>query len=162
MLLVVPVIFALKNHHQGFLVFLIFIGLISDALDGFFARKLNQITELGKVLDPLADKINIGAVVLVLIFEYNFPFWLAIAIIVRDIIIVIGSVILSKHIQAIPPSNFLGKIAVNVIALDLIGYIFEFKIFIPILDYIALFFVFISLLGYINTFIITIRETQNG
>ena len=40
MLLVVPVIFALKNHHQGFLVFLIFIGLISDALDGFFARKI--------------------------------------------------------------------------------------------------------------------------
>ena len=57
---------------------------ITDAIDGYLARKYNQITELGKFLDPLADKLLIAAALLALVYLEKVAAWVAAVIILRD------------------------------------------------------------------------------
>ena len=56
---------------------LMIVAGITDGLDGYLARRLGQISKLGIALDPVADKIFAGALVLLLIFYRDFPIWLA-------------------------------------------------------------------------------------
>jgi CDP-diacylglycerol--glycerol-3-phosphate 3-phosphatidyltransferase len=69
----------------AFIIFLV--ASITDAVDGYFARKLNQITELGKFLDPLADKLLIVAALLALLYLDYVAAWVAAVIILREIFI---------------------------------------------------------------------------
>lgn len=68
------------------LIIFLFAGL-TDWLDGYLARKLEQITPLGKFLDPLTDKILIIAPLLILIERHHIPAWGVFLIIIREIII---------------------------------------------------------------------------
>ncbi|WP_457641919.1 CDP-diacylglycerol--glycerol-3-phosphate 3-phosphatidyltransferase [Persephonella sp.] len=74
-----------------------FIAGLTDALDGYIARKFNQVTTLGKILDPIADKTLL---VSSFIFIYNsdmvikFPFWYVVLVISRDIYILAGSTLI--------------------------------------------------------------------
>jgi cardiolipin synthase (CMP-forming) len=99
------------------------IAFISDFLDGYFARKLNQVTELGKIIDPLADKVVVISVVLVLFFQGKFPLWLGASIISRDILILIGGLLIKRKLGYALPSNFAGKLTVTVIAIYIFGVI---------------------------------------
>ena len=95
-------------------------ALASDFLDGFFARKFKLITDFGKMIDPLADKIVTGVVVIKLFILKEIPEYLFYMIISRDIIIFIGGIILSVKIGKVFPSNMIGKITVCVLALLLV------------------------------------------
>jgi CDP-diacylglycerol---glycerol-3-phosphate 3-phosphatidyltransferase len=65
---------------------LVFIAaFITDWLDGFIARKKNQVTRFGKMLDPLADKLLIGSALIMLIALDRVPVWMVILIISREI-----------------------------------------------------------------------------
>ncbi|MCP4923738.1 MAG: CDP-alcohol phosphatidyltransferase family protein [bacterium] len=85
---------------------LIFIlAAISDALDGILARALKIKTTLGAYLDPLADKALLIAVYLTLAHEGFIPLWIAIAVTFRDILIIMGTlllVVLNKPFQIAP------------------------------------------------------------
>lgn len=72
----------------------VLLGVIgaTDWVDGFLARKLNQVTELGKFLDPLADRIAVVVAVIVGLFTEVLPAWFAIALIAREILIGIGAI----------------------------------------------------------------------
>lgn len=73
------------------------VASISDALDGFIARHFNQSSPLGKVLDPVADKLLLLSGIIVLSvtkWQLALPIWFAILVITRDILIVIGVLIL--------------------------------------------------------------------
>ncbi len=82
---------------------------ISDGLDGFLARKLNQVSKLGLVLDPLADKILAAALVIMLICYRDFSIWLAAMIIGRDLMILGVAAVLLKGKQLVVPSTITGK-----------------------------------------------------
>ncbi|MCP4228760.1 MAG: hypothetical protein GY771_01245 [bacterium] len=87
---------------------------LSDLLDGYLARKLDQFSEVGKMLDPLIDKIITAAcgAILILSPHYYLPIWIAAVVIGKDVILVLsGSLILGKRAKAIP-ANIWGKIAV--------------------------------------------------
>ncbi len=71
--------------------FVLFVAVgISDGVDGFIARRFNQRTELGAYLDPMADKILLISVFIVLGYLEVLPIWLAIAIVTRDVMIAAG------------------------------------------------------------------------
>lgn len=73
--------------------FVVFLSVaVSDFLDGALARRLNQISALGATLDPMADKLNMVSATLMLALHGELPLWLAAAIVVRDVIIVVGAV----------------------------------------------------------------------
>lgn len=90
----------------------IIIAYISDILDGYIARKTNNITEFGKIIDPLADKIFIFVLVLVLYLSGLLSKFLFYSIIIRDIFILLGSLVFIKKKNFVIPSNYIGKFTV--------------------------------------------------
>jgi CDP-diacylglycerol--glycerol-3-phosphate 3-phosphatidyltransferase len=92
----------------------------TDILDGYFARKLNQVTELGKIVDPLADKVVIGVIILKLFLIGEVSLFLFLLIIGRDVLILIGGLFIAKKIGWVIPSNIIGKITVISISLLLL------------------------------------------
>ena len=87
------------------------VASVSDALDGFLARKLNQVTRIGIILDPIADKALIDSGYLLFSFyEKVIPVWLTVLVLSRDVLILFGGWLLSVFgkVDKIRPS-FLGK-----------------------------------------------------
>lgn len=90
----VPVIFWLLvngNMQAAFVLFVI--AGISDAVDGFLAKRYDWATELGAYLDPLADKLLIVSVFVALGLNGGLPSWLVIAVVSRDILIIVAVVL---------------------------------------------------------------------
>ena len=82
----------IESYFLGFIFFLI--SGISDALDGFIAKRFNQKTLLGSYLDPIADKFLIVSAIVLLGYNGYVPIWLIIIIVSRDIAI-FGAVVIS-------------------------------------------------------------------
>ena len=72
----------------------VLLGIIgaTDWIDGYLARRLNQVTELGKFLDPLADRIAVVVAVIAGLIVGVLPAWFAIALIVRELLIALGAI----------------------------------------------------------------------
>ena len=87
----------IESYFLGFIFFLI--SGISDALDGFIAKRFNQKTLLGSYLDPIADKFLIVSAIVLLGYNGYVPIWLIIIIVSRDIAI-FGAVIISWMLGA--------------------------------------------------------------
>lgn len=91
----VPLIVWLIISGQFFVAFLLFVlAGLSDAVDGFIAKRFNQATELGAYLDPIADKLLLVSIYVSLGFREILPPWLVIVVVSRDILIV-GALVLS-------------------------------------------------------------------
>ncbi len=87
------------------------IGASSDFLDGFIARRFAQVSELGKVLDPLADRVLILALAVALVARRALPLWLALAVIARDVLVLSLFPALERRGVARIPVNTIGKAA---------------------------------------------------
>jgi len=124
LLLVIPAWFAFSNFDNNLARYSVaaigVIATITDILDGYLARKLNQITEFGKVIDPLADKVLIVFVVLNLFLLGEIPDFYFYMIIARDVLILIGGLIVAKKIGKVLPSAYIGKATVMAIAFVLL------------------------------------------
>lgn len=70
---------------------------LSDALDGFIAKTFNSKTDLGAILDPLADKALLDGVYLALALAGHLPVWLACLVVARDVLIVIGVMLIRRR-----------------------------------------------------------------
>ncbi len=106
----VPVfLWLLLNEMFLWAIFVLMVAGITDFLDGFLARKLNQMTKLGKVLDPVADRLYIFATLLALSVTGNIPWWLAALVIARDVLMLISLPALASLGYATLPVHFLGK-----------------------------------------------------
>lgn len=102
--LLTPIFFGLVLYYKPeqdnlrFIALTVFgIAVLTDAIDGFLARFLKQKTELGKIMDPIADKfLLITSFIALTVWSggVKFPLWLPIVVVSRDIIIVIGVVVI--------------------------------------------------------------------
>lgn len=90
---------------------LLVVAGITDALDGYYARKLNLRSDLGLILDPLADKIFAAVLLIELIIFRDFPLWLAVAVIGRDLLFAIAGAALIGRRKVPLASNLTGKYA---------------------------------------------------
>lgn len=84
---------------------------VSDGLDGLLARRLNQKTQLGTFLDPIADKLLLSSCYLMLAFKGRIAWWLAILVLGRDVLILIACavILLVVGYMTFPPSLY-GKL----------------------------------------------------
>ena len=109
-LLLVPVFLILILNHQNWqAVVVLAIASITDYLDGYFARRFKQVTRLGQLLDPAADRLYIFATLIGLTLVGYIPAWLAIVIISRDLLMLIVYPILASHGYGPLPVHYLGK-----------------------------------------------------
>jgi CDP-diacylglycerol--glycerol-3-phosphate 3-phosphatidyltransferase len=123
-----PVYYYISIHENMIAFLFILLAVLTDTLDGYFARKWNQITTLGKIIDPLADKACTIAGFLALSFYDDLPLWVTIAIIARDILIVLASAIIISSKKLVMASNIPGKITVLTITFLGIVYLFDIEI----------------------------------
>ncbi|MFN2489008.1 MAG: CDP-alcohol phosphatidyltransferase family protein [Actinomycetota bacterium] len=85
------------------------IGAATDFLDGFLARRLRSVSEFGKLLDPLADRILIIALSIALVARRALPGWLALVVVARDVLLLSLWPLLERMRSARIPVTFIGK-----------------------------------------------------
>lgn len=91
--LLIPVVAFLLLDHDYTLAFAVFVvAAVGDWVDGFIARRFNQMSQLGAVLDPVADKMTMMIVAILMAAQGLLPIWLAVVIVMRDAVIVAGAV----------------------------------------------------------------------
>ena len=143
----------------------IIIAAFTDIFDGYFARKYYQVSELGKILDPIADKIAVGVISGILTFQDKIPLWFFVAIIGRDVLIFSGGVYLKKAKDIVPISNQMGKWAVIILGIFLIMAVLDFKeLFLikEVLLYTCLTLLILSFVLYIKRFVNLINNNSKS
>lgn len=117
---VVEVLYYVKagnEMHRIAALFTFAVAAICDGVDGYIARRYNQISELGTILDPLADKLLLVSGVVLLSFDHGpligqIPLWLTGTIIGRDLLILIGMVVIQFTVGKVRVRpRIVGKIA---------------------------------------------------
>ncbi len=99
---------------------ILLLGALTDFLDGFIARRFHAVSEFGKIIDPVADKIAVGAIALFLVVLEEIPVWYVVLALVRDVLIFAGGLYIRKTKNIIAQSNMPGKLAVSFVALYLL------------------------------------------
>jgi len=112
-LLGVPVFLylVLGPHHDRIAFVLLMVSGVTDYLDGYLARRLRQVTRLGVLLDPLADRLYIASTVLALTLRHVIPLWLLGALVARDLYLAALLPVLRRHGYGPLPVSYLGKAA---------------------------------------------------
>ena len=110
--IVIPIFYLIRlNTAEGnvWLLVIALIGAATDILDGYVSRKMNLVTDLGIVLDPLADKIGMAVVFIGLILYRHFPIPLLALLLYRDLMIVLAGAIVLKEEGKPMMANVWGK-----------------------------------------------------
>lgn len=99
----------IASHHLVWSLIVMALSGASDGLDGYIARKYNQVTVLGQVLDPIADRLLIACSVLALAIAKIIPWWIVVLVIARDVTMLVELLILAQHDYGPLPVHFVGK-----------------------------------------------------
>jgi cardiolipin synthase len=160
--LAIPMAFLLWYEYNVLAVMMGFIASITDMLDGWLARKLNQVTEYGKIFDPIADKIFVGVTVIVLLLQGRFPLWLVAMVLGRDLLIALGGMFAAKKLKSVIPSDFVGKATVTILGFTIMFAILDMHTIARYGYYLSAFALLFSFIHYANRAIkIIIKESDN-
>jgi len=159
----------LNNIYLGnFKISVIFflVASLTDALDGFLARKMHWQTDLGQILDPVADKLLLSGTIFILWLNNFIPFYIFIIFISRDAAILIGAAIQMSIIESDTPApNLLGKLTTSLqiiyISLIFLNEIFGLNLTFNFLDVLIIFVTLLSLLVYSLNWYKDLRKYHN-
>ena len=85
-------------------------SILTDVLDGYIARKYDMVTDLGMILDPLADKLMQATVCLCIGISYKI-FWLPVLFVAKELFMMIGAYVVIRSGRKVVPSKWYGKLA---------------------------------------------------
>ena len=123
----IPIIYTLNYPEmRAITAGIVILAILSDALDGYLARRAHEVTHVGMWLDPIADFIIITSVVLYLVILEIFPLWFFIFYIVRHFLIAVPALYFVNTGQYILHSNWWGKWSTGITALTVFLHMFEF------------------------------------
>jgi len=118
LVIILPVFWLIMNDGPlWWIMMLMLLAIATDYFDGRVARWSHSVSDWGKVLDPLADKIGGGMVVAALAFSGALPLWFLIVLATRDLCILVGGAILKHRTGRIVLSLWAGKVAVTGVAI---------------------------------------------
>jgi cardiolipin synthase len=101
----------LVAHQTGIAVAVLAIGGTSDWIDGYLARRLHQVSRLGELMDPLADRLYILATVVALTVGHVLTWQFTVILLARDVVMAGCLLLLRRHGFAPPPVHYIGKTA---------------------------------------------------
>lgn len=123
LVIVIPIWYLIKvNTPAGnrWLFLLAVLGILSDILDGWYSRRYHQVTDLGKLLDPLADKVGMAVIMVGLILYRDFPLDLTIFLLYRDLMIVVVGWFAMRRSQQVVMANILGKLNTMILSVPIV------------------------------------------
>ncbi len=136
-------------------------AVVTDVLDGYFARKLNEVTEVGKIIDPLADKVLIGFVVIKLFLIGEIPTYYFIMIVLRDVLILLGGLFVASKTKFVLPSDKFGKatvVAIGIVLLLLLINVDRETFYFSLIYFISIALIFISFGNYVHKAILALNK----
>ena len=121
----IPFISVLVSRHVMVLALVVLaLSAVSDGLDGLIARSFNQVSKIGQILDPIADRLLIFCSILALGVAGIIPWWMLIVVGLRDLIMAILVLILAQHDYGPLPVHFVGKAGTALLMISIVGLIF--------------------------------------
>ncbi|HUF08941.1 MAG TPA: CDP-alcohol phosphatidyltransferase family protein [Rhodothermales bacterium] len=126
LVLAIPVVYMILRRHPGdpvdpALLLLVVIAIATDWFDGKLARWSKTVSDWGKVLDPLADKIAAGFTVLALAATNAIPWWFVLMMVIRDVVTGLGWSVLSRRTGSISMSRMSGKTATAAVGVTVLA-----------------------------------------
>ncbi len=138
--LALPLVWYLEQDKTMIAMVYIVLIVLSDLFDGMVARRADEITNFGKMIDPIADKICMMVVIIYLVFEYGMPFLIFFILLgVRDIILVILTIFNQDRAGQVFQSKWAGKWFIGISAFTMFLYVIN-------LPQYGIYFYFVSLL----------------
>lgn len=160
--LVLPwTVLALRAHDRPVLLGLVLFIAATDFLDGWLARRLGVVSDFGKLLDPLADKICALVCFVALVAYTDFPAWGMVLIWAKDLLIAAGGAFLTRREKLPITPNFWGKAATCLELITFTVFAFELK---PLMtDALAVMtgFIVLSFLTYVGVFVEVLRGKRS-
>ena len=149
------IVIALSVNNYILALVLFTVSSLSDVLDGFIARKYDAITDFGKLMDPLADKLTQISTLLTLYVKRIIPFWIVLIVISKELILISGASFLYGK-QLVVSSKWYGKLSTVLLYLavvsSLIIRLFDLPKFDLYIYGLAICLAIFSVFGYIEHF----------
>lgn len=132
--------------------------IVSDWIDGWLARRWGEISQWGKILDPLADKVAVGAITIAMVVFKGLPVWLVVVVLLRDVVIFFAGMYLVKRHDVLLSSNFWGKVTTLVLSGLLLAYLWDADALKPALIGMSVVSLVVSLISYGRQFFDIIKK----
>ena len=149
------------TFHKVFMLSVMSVSMLTDGLDGYLARRLKEVSALGKILDPLGDKVCIGVIAIAVTIWRDLPWWAMGFIIFRDAGIITGGFLLIGRWTIVTSSNIWGKATSILQSLTIMAYAFE----VPLRTYpltVAMAFTGVSSISYVMEFYHLVKDQRMG
>lgn len=122
----------LTSYHAGRTteaIAVMIVAVLTDWFDGHAARWTNEVSEMGKILDPLADKLCLASVALYFLWVGELPLWFVLFAVVRDLVIFAGAAWIRHRHQVLTTSLWPGKWAVGFVSMMFIAMVWPHPVF---------------------------------
>lgn len=156
LILLPPILLLLIRGYGAAALGLMVLSWVTDGLDGFIARRTGTVSDLGRVLDHLVDKIWVGSVLVSLVYVRGLPLLIAAAVILRDLLILAGSMVIMRSRGRFVSSDVLGKITGFAFAVAIVYYTLDlpalagYKLWV---DYTITVLIIVSFLNYVTVYL---------
>ena len=128
--LITPFVVLFLNENYLAAAIVVILSGLTDCFDGFIARKFNQVTELGKVLDPIADKLTLIAIVICVAIYIPIVTPVMVVLLIKDTLMLIGGTNLIKIGITPPAAKWYGKIGTILFYISVCTIVFLKAVFI--------------------------------
>ncbi len=160
--LLIPILITLGQGQRTYAFIWIAIAIATDFLDGYFARWLNQRSNLGRVLDPLIDKVDALAVSILLVLSslYQFPVWFFLFILIRESVLLLCSLFVIVRKAGVMESNKAGKNSAFAMAVTIFLYAMQLPRVGAIMVWVAFILTLYSSCVYLRLFFQRVKQSR--
>ena len=160
LIFLIPILIFLAQEKTVLALFFMGLGVATDFLDGYIARKFNQKSNLGRVADPVIDKVNVLVVCgyMVVSPQYHYPLWYFIFLLIRELMLLLGGLMVIRGKKFVMESNRAGKNSAFANGVVVILFVLQPGVIAHIVMWIALILTLISTWIYFQLFLKQIRQ----